>query len=61
MALKILMQQQVSSAVQITIMMTSILASISYRRDGSSRFTKDNRWGDFYSKVLLGFLLVKNS
>ncbi len=24
-------------------------ASISYRRDGSSRFTKDNRWGDFYS------------
>lgn len=23
--------------------------SISYRRDGSSRFSKDNRWGDFYS------------
>ena len=24
-------------------------ASISYRRDGSSRFHKDNRWGNFYS------------
>lgn len=23
--------------------------SFSYRRDGSSRFSKDNRWGDFYS------------
>ena len=23
--------------------------SASYRRDGSSRFSKDNRWGDFYS------------
>ena len=23
--------------------------SISYRRDGSSRFSKDNRWGSFYS------------
>jgi TonB-linked SusC/RagA family outer membrane protein len=24
-------------------------ASLSYRRDASSRFTKDNRWGDFFS------------
>jgi len=24
-------------------------ASVSYRRDGSSRFHKDNRWGNFYS------------
>ncbi|GHT28492.1 SusC/RagA family TonB-linked outer membrane protein [Bacteroidia bacterium] len=24
-------------------------ASVSYRRDGSSRFYKDNRWGNFYS------------
>ncbi len=24
-------------------------ASFSYRRDGSSRFTKDNRWGNFFS------------
>lgn len=23
--------------------------SVSYRRDGSSRFSKDNRWGDFWS------------
>ena len=25
------------------------IANASYRRDGSSRFHKDNRWGDFYS------------
>ena len=25
-------------------------ASVSYRRDGSSRFAKDSRWGDFISK-----------
>lgn len=24
-------------------------ASVSYRRDGSSRFSKENRWGDFWS------------
>ena len=25
------------------------IASVSYRRDGSSRFSKDNRWGNFWS------------
>lgn len=25
------------------------IASLSYRRDASSRFTKENRWGDFFS------------
>jgi len=26
-----------------------LYSAISYRRDGSSRFSKDSRWGDFYS------------
>lgn len=35
-------------------------ASLSYRRDGSSRFHKDSRWGDFYS-VGAGWTLSRES
>ena len=37
-----------------------IFASVSYRRDASSRFHPDNRWGDFWS-VSAGWLINKES
>ncbi len=35
-------------------------ANVSYRRDSSSRFSKDNRWGDFWS-VSAGWLISKEN
>lgn len=36
------------------------LANVSYRRDSSSRFSEDNRWGDFWS-VSAGWLINKEN
>jgi TonB-linked SusC/RagA family outer membrane protein len=37
-----------------------ILATFTYRRDGSTRFGKDNRWGDFFS-ASLGWIISQEN
>lgn len=52
------MQQKDGCSVRNMTMMDGILVSASFRRDASSCFHPDNRWGNFWS-VGAGWLLSK--